>query len=153
MHIYNHIGKLFANVYRPVVFEFGAHEGWDTQALLAILHAPILYALKPDSRNLALLRKKGLHRQAHIVPAAIGAHNGVIRLFQSTKSMGIPFAGASSIRAPQAPLDWLEFGTSEEVRVVTFDRLCAANGIRHIDFVWADVQGAECDLIWGGGTL
>jgi FkbM family methyltransferase len=138
MHIYERIGNLFANVYRPIVFELGAHLGWDTKRMLAVFHDPILYALEPDSRNLPALRKS-FQRLVHVVPAAIGARDGATTLFHSTTSMGIPHAGASSIHAPGAVAEW-----------ATFDRLCAANGIRHVDFIWADVQGAEGDMILGG---
>jgi FkbM family methyltransferase len=148
--IYRHVGKIFASVYRPIVFEFGANSGQDTVALLEILQAPLYFALEPDTRNLATLRQRGLDRLVHLVPAAIGATNGVTTLFQSTKAENVVFTGASSIRAPGDVGGWIEFASTEQVLLVTFDRLCEANGIEHVDFIWADVQGAEGDMIEGG---
>jgi hypothetical protein len=63
------------------------------------------------------------------------------------------FHMAGSIRRPKnALLDWpwLEFRRTQKVKQMKLDTWSRLHGIEQIDFIWADVQGAEGDLIDGG---
>jgi hypothetical protein len=42
------------------------------------------------------------------------------------------------------------FGESVPVQTITLDSLCEQHDIGIIDFVWADIQGAEGEMIRGG---
>ena len=44
---------------------------------------------------------------------------------------------------------WMTF-RRDVVPVVTLDTFCVAEGVGMIDFLWADVQGAELEVIRGG---
>lgn len=60
---------------------------------------------------------------------------------------------SGSIRRPTGHLNehkWCNFENSLEVPVQRLDTWAASRGIQHVDFIWADVQGAEMDLIAGG---
>ncbi|MCX5791485.1 MAG: FkbM family methyltransferase [Elusimicrobia bacterium] len=46
---------------------------------------------------------------------------------------------------------WLLFEKDVEVRVLRLDTWTREQGIRAVDFIWADVQGAERELIHGAG--
>ena len=37
-----------------------------------------------------------------------------------------------------------------EVDLITLDSFCEGRGIERIDFIWADIQGAEGDMVRGG---
>ncbi len=60
---------------------------------------------------------------------------------------------SGSLRAPKTHLEvwpWVKFGEKISIKVMTLDEWAAGYGIDHVDFIWADVQGAEGDLIDGG---
>lgn len=91
---------------------------------------------------------------------AIGAADARMTLYQST---GAPpgrdeefpegWHLSGSLRPPKAHLDvhpWCKFETTIEVSVQRLDTWAFSAGISAVDFIWADVQGAELDLINGG---
>ena len=61
---------------------------------------------------------------------------------------------SGSIRAPTERIwetwPWLKFDKRIEVQCVRLDTWAASQHLDTIDFIWADVQGAEIDLIEGG---
>ena len=60
---------------------------------------------------------------------------------------------SGSIRTPKGHLEmypWCTFEKSIKVRTNTLDMWCDKEGVKAIDLIWADVQGAEVDLIMGG---
>jgi FkbM family methyltransferase len=84
---------------------------------------------------------------------AVGATEGITRLYRSRKKTGEPWTASSSTHKPKnvlAAYPWLEFPDSIEVPVTTLDVYCEQHNIRQVDFVKMDVQGAEIDVIRGG---
>ena len=60
---------------------------------------------------------------------------------------------SGSIRKPTGHLkkyDWVSFDNAITVPTRSLDSWAEERGIDRVDFIWADVQGAECDLIRGG---
>jgi 2-O-methyltransferase len=60
---------------------------------------------------------------------------------------------SGSIRAPKnatALYPWLKFESKIRVPVRSLDSWASERGIKKIDFIWADMQGAEGDLVAGG---
>jgi hypothetical protein len=47
----------------------------------------------------------------------------------------------------------VKFETQIEVPIVTLDSWADANGVDEVDFIWADVQGAESDLVEGASRI
>ena len=47
-------------------------------------------------------------------------------------------------------MPWCTFDQLIKVKTLTLDTWCKNEGVEGIDFIWADVQGAEGDLISGG---
>lgn len=45
---------------------------------------------------------------------------------------------------------WVRFDKTIEVPIMRLDKWTSMNDIEKVDFIWADVQGAEEDLIMGG---
>jgi hypothetical protein len=48
---------------------------------------------------------------------------------------------------------WVKFDTQIEVPIVTLDSWAEAPGVDEVDFIWADVQGAESDLVDGASRI
>lgn len=167
MEILERFKGIVANAERPVVYEFGACDGYHSQIMINILaqtgKAFIYHAFEPVAE---------LHDNIHLFfPSnatvklwnyAISDNVGISDLFKSggTKVVNNQivdrYYGSSSIRKPKLVTEaWKEMTfTKEQVKTTTFDAHLIANGLdtKVIDFVWADIQGAEIDLINGGAN-
>jgi FkbM family methyltransferase len=132
---------------RPKLFlELGAHRGTDT-TWLADLPGVTLHAFEPDPRNHQPPRPNvTLHR------AAIADRDGRGPLLLSRRGWGQEWTHSSSIKRPKNHLHRfpVTFGGAVDVELVTLDTFCRERGLDGVDFIWADVQGAEGELIRGG---
>lgn len=131
----------------PKLFlELGAHRGQDT-AWMAALPNVTMHAFEPDPRNvLPQIDNVTWHRKA------IAGHDGRCQLFLSERPVewGVE-TGSSAIREPTGHLMMypnIMFPIEIEVDCTTLDT--ATRGMGQIDFIWADIQGAEVDMIEGG---
>ncbi len=163
--VYSLVAQLLAPVATPVILEIGAHHGHDTAELRALFPKASIWAFEPDPRNVYRLRKSGVHSVVNLVEAAVGDHDGTaeFRLSSGTPPVGDPhhvpgmgreaWSYSSSLKEPVKHLEqvpWVRFEAKATVKVTRLDTFCAAQGIEAIDFLWADVQGAEDLLIAGG---
>lgn len=108
-----------------------------------------MHAFEPDPRNvLPTMPNVTWHRKA------IAAHDGRCQLILSERQVDWGTeTGSSSIRMPTGHLTMhptTSFPASIEVECTTLDTFTSDSGIDSIDFIWADVQGAERDMIDGG---
>jgi len=146
-NIWEFLVPRFKDAAPRVVFEIGAHIGTDTVTLAALPGATV-HAFEPDPRNnLPTLPNVVFNR------AAIGARDGEAEFTPSAKRGEWDWTCSGSLRRPKEHLrSWptVTFGDPIRVQVVTLDTYCREHGIDVIDFVWADVQGAEADMIRGG---
>ena len=126
--------------------ELGAHRGTDTE-WMAQLPGVTLYAFEPDPRNIAASRPNViLHR------AAIAERDGVGNLILSKQGWGQEWTHSSSIKRPKNHLKRfpVSFGEAVEVQFVALDTMTERYKLELIDFIWADIQGAEGEMIRGG---
>lgn len=126
--------------------EVGAHRGTDTEWLSRI-NGVTLHAFEPDPRNHPpSLPNVTLHRMA------VSDADGRAPFILSESGWGQEWTHSSSLRRPKYHLHHypVTFGATVEVETVTLDTFTQRQGIGHIDFVWADVQGAEGDMVRGG---
>lgn len=132
---------------KPKVFiELGAHCGEDT-AWLAQLPNVTLHAFEPDPRNrFAAPTNVEIHRQA------VGAYTGPGQLTLSEVGWGQEWTYSSSLLKPKNHVYRypVTFGRTVKVDVTTLDAFTESAGIDRVDFIWADIQGAEGDMIRGG---
>lgn len=135
-----------------VILELGAADGNDTNAFLACLSHPDsrVYAFEPDKRNVLSFQRNVKDSRAILIQKAIGPYTGEGNLHVSSTIY------SSSIRMPNEELlrsHWPEisFEAIEEIEFITLDDAAKALDLSQIDFIWADVQGAEGDLISAGG--
>lgn len=151
------------------VLEVGACDGYHSNLLIHAIkqqQKPYTYHLfEPVEDLLPQIVNNVKHHMMHnngvigIFPNAIGAENGEVTLYKSfghkleNGHIVDHYYGSSSIRKPKLTLEeypQMQF-TEKTAVVVTLDSHLRSCG-RHrdiIDFIWADVQGAEIDLLTG----
>jgi FkbM family methyltransferase len=135
----------------PVIIEIGAADGLDTLRLLEAFPDPFfrIYCIEPDPRNTASFRQRVRDPRAELFDAAVGATDGTSLLHQSSTIY------SSSLKEPNLPVlnaTWPEISFPEAipVRTITLDSFIRDRSLSLVDFIWADVQGAEDLLISGG---
>jgi 2-O-methyltransferase len=139
----------------PTILEIGCNDGGDTLAFLRVMPQAKIYCFEPDPRAIGRFKKH------------LGAHLGKVRLFEiavSDRTGQIDFYSSSggdrpngwdlsgSIRRPKNHLiecPWVKFEKTITVSTCRLDDWCAENGVKQVDFIWMDVQGAEGDVIAG----
>jgi FkbM family methyltransferase len=140
------VEKTFRLPGAKTILELGSHRGEDT-AWLADLPDVSLHAFEPDPRNQQPPRPNvTLHR------AAIGDADGTGPLSLSQQGWGQEWTLSSSIKQPKNHLHRypVTFSGSVDVEVLKLDTFCERHALQTIDFIWADIQGAEGEMIRGG---
>jgi len=153
------LAQVLGQMQAPVVFECGVFNGEITHKLCSYLPSGFsaYYAWEPDPRSVERIGKRGLPEGVQLIEAAVGAKDGKasFHLSGQTAATADDVSGVgSSLRKPMEKNEtfypWMTFGEQVEVQVFSLDSFCRRQGVDHIDFIWADVQGAERDLIQGG---
>ena len=148
--IYAFLASKFSGPEPKVFLELGAHVGTDTIKLAAFPGVTI-HAFEPDPDNdIPPLSNVVFNR------AAIAAHDGEVQFRRSEwleqSALGdAPWTCSGSIHEPTGHLSAypaITFGDLITVKAVTLDTY--TREVARIDFIWADVQGAERDMILGG---
>lgn len=137
----------FRNPDPKVFLELGAHQGEDT-CWMSALPGVTIHAFEPDPRNHQPPRPNVLQRRL-----AISDRDGRTPFILSRDGWGGQnWTYSSSIKKPKHHLLRypVTFGETIEVDAITLDAYCRQFGLGKIDFIWADVQGAEGEMIRGG---
>lgn len=154
MEIFKHFERIISESESPFIIEFGAYDGADTKTMLELLgNKKYTYHLFEPNRKLIheLCRNLADYRyKIHIFNVAIGSSIGEVEFFISS---GENFA-SSSIREPHLIYESypaMKF-EKDSCRITTLDYHIDNMNMQDeiIDFIWADIQGAEIDLIKGG---
>ena len=134
----------------PVILEIGAADGLDTLELLqAFGDRPVrIFCFEPDPRNIASFKENVKDSRVTLIECAIGAEDGAMTFHQSSTIY------SSSLKAPhiqnlQSVWPEMTFENSFDVTVVTIDSFAKKYNLGTIDFIWADVQGAEDLMLLG----
>ncbi|MBI3861225.1 MAG: FkbM family methyltransferase [Planctomycetia bacterium] len=144
----------------PLVFELGCNDGIDSANFLREFPGITLHCFEPDRRPLARFRERISDPRCTLHEFAIGAADGEVEFHLSG---GNPPDGrmndwdlSSSLRRPTGHLaahPWCTFDRKMTVQTRSLDSWLAGRPeITVVDFIWADIQGAECDLIAGGAA-
>jgi FkbM family methyltransferase len=136
----------FASSEPKTFLELGSHQGTDT-VWMADIPGVNIHAFEPDPRNHQPPRPN-----VAVHSAAIAASDGAGALILSEQGWGQQWTHSSSIRSPKNHLQRfpVTFGAAVPVKLVALDTFCEQSGIEVVDFIWADIQGAEGDMIRGG---
>jgi FkbM family methyltransferase len=140
-----------------VLLSLGSHKGYpEVPFFLKNFPNAKIYCFEPDPRNLKYLSNFKSDR-CEIYPVAIADHDGMIDFFQSYQNGVEDFSDSSSIHFPTGHIikhpHVLFKKDSITVKCTTLDSWSSSNGIESIDLIWADLQGAEGDLIRGGMNI
>jgi FkbM family methyltransferase len=141
-------------------FEVGAHVGKQTQIFLKMFPLARLWIFEPDPRNTAELNRLGLDKKTRLFELAVGDRDGEMTMHLSSGRVmpGDPrttltnWTFSSSLKKPKRHLKefpWVKFLHEARVKVARLDTLKREQGFGDIEFMWADVQGAEDMLIAG----
>ena len=143
-----------------MILEVGANNGTDSNQLLAAFPSATLHCFEPEPRASDAWRTRVRSPRAHLHEFAVAAGVGTTTFHRSggwppgvANPDGAVWNESGSIRPPTGHRErwpWVEFPDAIEVATTSLDAWTAANGIEHIDLIWADVQGAEGDLVAGG---
>lgn len=165
MEIFYRFIEIVKEVEKPVIFEFGTCDGQHTNVMCNILKQMnkrfTYHAFEGDYRIVPRFWNNNLNHMNEIIfnNSTIGNKDGIVTFNLSggeEKREGHfkqSFYGSSSIRKPKKTLEFWPDMTFEEAQVncYKFDTYYQKNTLQPIiDFIWADIQGAEGDLIDGG---
>jgi|TARA_Y100000310_G_scaffold344647_1_gene458533 FkbM family methyltransferase len=151
----------------PTILEIGANVGRDTNRFLSTFQDLDLYCFEPDPRCLDRFKTKVLPRdRVHLFEVAISDCDGHADFYLSSGRRHssrhfdrIPVEdspghiNSSSLLNPTGHLKefpWCKFEETIRVETKRLDTWASENNIEMIDFIWADVQGAEKKMIKGG---
>jgi FkbM family methyltransferase len=144
-----------------VILEIGANDGEHTAGFAReFAEDVVIHAFEPEPRAIDRFRQKNFSQSVHLYEIALGASDGVAEFFQSggAESEAHPdgWHYSGSIRRPKNHIEhypWVTFEHSIEVSVRSLDSWADEVGLKMVDFIWMDVQGAENDVIRGGQRL
>lgn len=151
------IARLIGQVVAPVILEIGCNDGSDTLEFAQQFPDGMLHCFEPDVRPIERFKAKEFGARVRLHPVAVGDRDGVTTLHMSggtTRGAHLKdWDLSSSIHEPTGHLKmspWCTFDRTCEVPIIRLDTWLRNHQPAVIDFIWADVQGAEGDLIRGG---
>jgi len=154
--IYQFLSDYFPLRRERVVVELGANRGTDTSKMIRLLKPPFqYYAFEPDPRHWEKLQKLEKALGFQLIKQAVGAVDGQAKFWLSCGKRTPEedeHEDSSSLMTPTGITEkypWMYFRPIT-VPVLTLDAFCTQENISRIDFLWADVQGAEREVIRGG---
>lgn len=160
MDIIKKIDEILMPFHQITFLELGACDGYHTNLLynmLKVNHNVNYHAFEPNIQLLHNIDLSYPHLRGSVKfhNKAVGDKDGVAKFYISG-GFGIDdgqnYYGSSSIKKPKLVVEafkGMEF-TESNTEVITLDSFCLLNDIHIIDFIWADIQGAEIDMIKGG---
>jgi len=146
----------------PVILDIGCNDGSDSLWLLQLFKESRVFSFEPDPRARKRYLTKVTDRRAALFDLAISNADGTAEFHVSNGVHPSEGEGtqcqegwdlSGSLRKPKAHVEahpWVTFDGAITVKTRKLDTWVKENGIDHIDLIWADVQGAEADLIAGG---
>jgi FkbM family methyltransferase len=145
----------------PVILDIGCNDGSHTLEFLGLFQRARVYAFEPDPRALEGFRHKVNDERAKLFDLAISDSDGTTKFYVSgglpspewekLRPSGWDLSG--SIKKPKEHLalhPWCTFGEPITIQTKKLDTWRSEESVTQIDFIWADVQGAEENLIRGG---
>jgi 2-O-methyltransferase len=141
----------------PVVLEIGANVGRDSKRFMEIFPNITLFCFEPDPRCIRKFKKRiDDYSRCCLTEMAIADVEGELDFHLSSGSRPghkSTHINSSSLLSPKEHINkfpWCKFEETIKVPSITLDGWYSRSGLRKIDFIWADVQGAEEKMISGG---
>lgn len=142
----------------PLILDVGCNDGEHTQMFLDLFPYATVYSFEPEPYAAELFRQRVTDPRARLITKAVGQVDGEVTFHQSdgrptAQWPGLTWHYSGSTRRPKNHLrryPWCRFERSITVPSVRLDSLALVEMEGQIiDLIWADVQGAEADLIQG----
>jgi len=161
------IGNCIANDKPIVFFEVGVFDGNTSNSFLSFMKKNNrsdnkYFAFEPDSRNYNKIINNANfpinEAGVELIKKALHSKTGEFNLFTSSgKLEGNPneYDCCSSLLEPNEVTEvypFLKFD-NEMVNCITIDDFCKEKNIEYIDFIFADIQGAELEMIKGAKEM
>lgn len=143
----------------PTILEIGCNDGTDTLAFLRVMPQAKIYCFEPDPRAITRFKKHLGSRLDNVKLFEVAISDRMGRIdFHSSDGGDLPQGWdlSGSIRRPKNHLTeypWVKFEKTITVSTCRLDDWCAENGVKQVDFIWMDVQGAEGDVITGAPKI
>jgi FkbM family methyltransferase len=165
--IEHELSSLFRTSAQITIFDIGACEGEDSVRYARRFPRAMVYAVEPLPSNVERI-KSTLERygakNVRVVPFALSDVRGTARMFVSAgRPPAVPDSDewdygnkSSSLLQPDRHLDlvpWVHFDNVVDVETRTLADVCVEYGVRQVDFIHMDVQGAELKVLDGFGPL
>jgi len=145
----------------PTILDIGCNDGGDSLWLAQLFKNGRVFSFEPDARARKRYMEKVTDPRAKLFDVAISSTDGTAEFHTSSGAHpeaeerarceeGWDLSG--SLRKPKQHVDahpWCTFGETITVRTMKLDTWAKENGVTSIDLIWADVQGAEADLVAG----
>lgn len=145
--------KNLINKENPIIFEIGCADGGDTLEFINTFNDLEIYCFEPEPKNIKLVKERINYPKHHLFEGVISDVNGQLIFNRSRTDNPDDLSYSGSIKKPKEHLnEWsfIKFDEQITVESITLDKFCEDKNIELIDFIWADVQGAEENLILGG---
>jgi len=128
---------------RPVVIDVGGYIGDFSLYAAKVLDAEKVIVVEPMRENLDLLRRNvernDLGRRIVVVPAAVSDHDGELKIFVKAGESGDIHASSHLYHQCERRV----------VSCISLHSLMKQNGIRAVDLLKIDCEGAEYDIVLG----
>jgi len=165
--IFEYIEDILKDKTEVIFFEFGVCDGYHSHLIMDLIQSKNINfnyygfeIVKNLYHQVNDNKKRYTNGIFNLYNKAIGNKDGLIKFYESGGFKKVDdtivehYYGSSSINEPKDVLKyWKEMTFQEkEIESVRFDTFIKENNLNDkiIDFVWADIQGAELNLIKGG---
>jgi FkbM family methyltransferase len=149
--------KSLINKQNPTIFEIGCADGKDTLEFISVFDEKLnIHCFEPEIKNINIVKNTINFKGHRLFEGAISDKDGVVIFNRSRTNDPNALSYSGSIKKPKNHLNiwpYIIFDNFTEVKTVTLDTYCKNNNIDFIDFIWADIQGAELDMINGGSSM
>jgi FkbM family methyltransferase len=161
------VNKIFKPNEKITIMDIGACEGEDSIKLKNKFPNASIYSFEPLPKNIKRIKNnfsKNSIPSNRIFQLALSNENGAADFYVSSgqpnhlpKVEGWDYGNKSSSLLPPKKTSqvhpWLKFNKKIKVKTQRLEDFCKEHGIRKIDFIYLDVQGAELKVLEGIGRL
>lgn len=164
MEIFEYIKEIIKDKEEVLFFEFGVCDAYHSNLILNLIEEKNIkynyYGFEPVTSLFKQVIENNKRTNFYCINKAIGDKDGMVKFYESGGQKIVDgtiteyYYGSSSINKPKDVLKYWQEMTFEEKEIesIKFDTFIKENQLQNkiIDFVWADIQGAELKLIKGG---